>query len=283
MPLDYKSSYKERSRKRRLFIVLGIVLVCLLAAAGILIAGNIMEPGESMGSAPTAYGKPVSRQQIYLYTIGTPRVSPGDVNHEYQKAEEPVEDSYFDDALFIGDSRTEGFMLYTSLSNIKAYCSKGLSISRIYEDKVVTLEDGRTVTVMDALQEQKYKKIYIMFGINELGWPYDDLFIEQYAKMIHDIKQLEPDAIIYVENIIPVSAERSATDPIYNNANVGHFNEMIEQVCREQNVVYLDVASALAGEDGALPANASTDGVHCNKEYCEVWLNYLKNNTYEIK
>lgn len=57
---------------------------------------------------------------------------------------------------------------------------------------------------------------------------------------------------------------------------------MVEQVCKDQNVVYLDVASALAGPDGALPANASTDGVHCNKEYCEVWLNYLKNNTYEI-
>lgn len=283
MPLDYKSSYKERNRKRRLFTVLGIVLVCLAAAAVILFAGNIIKLDEIMGTEPTAYGKSISRQQIYLYTIGTPRVSPGDVNREYVKAEKPVADSYFDDALFIGDSRTEGFMLYTSLNNIKAYCSKGLSISRIYEDKVVTLEDGRTVTVMDALQEQKYKKIYIMFGINELGWPYDDLFIEQYAKMIHDIKQLEPDAIIYVENIIPVSAERSATDPIYNNTNVSHFNEMVEQVCREQNVVYLDVASALAGEDGALPANASTDGVHCNKEYCEVWLNYLKNNTYEIK
>lgn len=284
MPLNYKSSYKERNRKRKLLLALGVLLVCLAVAGIVFFIRSGNQPGGLPGTTSvSSYGKALSRQQLYLYTIGTPKISPSDMNHEYAKADKQVEDSYFDDALFIGDSRTEGFMLYTSLSNIKAYCSKGLSISRIYEDKIVTLEDGRTVTVMDALQEQKYKKIYIMFGINELGWPYDDLFIEQYAKMIHDIKQLEPDAIIYVENIIPVSAARSATDPIYNNENVRRFNEMVEQVCREQNVVYLDVASALADEDGALPANASTDGVHCNKEYCEIWLNYLKNNTYEIK
>ena len=281
MPLNYKSSYKERARKRNLLIIIGIVAVCLIVAAVIIFtkkpAGGLAGDNHS-----GEYGKVIERQKLYLYTVGTPRVSPSDVNREYTKVDKQVEDSYFDDALFIGDSRTEGFMLYTSLSNIKAYCSKGLSISRIYEDKIVTLEDGRTVTVMDALQEEKYKKIYIMFGVNELGWPYDDLFIEQYTKLLHDVKQLEPDAIVYVENIIPVSAARSATDPIYNNDNVRHFNEMVEQVCKDQNVVYLDVASALAGPDGALPANASTDGVHCNKEFCEVWLIYLKNNTYEI-
>ena len=219
MPLNYKSSYRERVRKRNLFIIIGIVIICLIVAAAIVFT---KKPAGGLGGGNHSgeWGKVVERQKLYLYTVGTPKVSPSDVNREYIKVDKQVEDSYFDDALFIGDSRTEGFMLYTSLSNIKAYCSKGLSISRIYEDKIVTLEDGRTVTVMDALQEEKYKKIYIMFGVNELGWPYDDLFIEQYTKLLHDVKQLEPDAIIYVENIIPVSAARSATDPIYNNDNV---------------------------------------------------------------
>ena len=142
MPLNYKSSYKERARKRNLLIIIGIVAVCLIAAAVIIFtkkpAGGLAEDDHS-----GEYGKVIERQKLYLYTVGTPRVSPSDVNREYTKVDKQVEDSYFDDALFIGDSRTEGFMLYTSLSNIKAYCSKGLSISRIYEDKIVTLEDGQ--------------------------------------------------------------------------------------------------------------------------------------------
>lgn len=228
------------------------------------------------------HGLALKRPLMHLYTIGIAKMPVPDVNLEYTRSSQAVDDSYFDDALFIGDSRTEGFMMYSSLTNINAYCSKGLSITKIYEDEIVTLEDGRTVTVMDALREQSYAKIYIMFGVNELGWPYDDLFEEQYAKVVYDIKQLQPDALIYVENIIPISAERSATDDIYNNTNVYRFNAIIEKVCRDQNVIYLDVASALADENGALPADASTDGIHCNGVYCDKWLDYLKQNTYTV-
>lgn len=229
------------------------------------------------------YGLALKRQPVYLYTIGIARISLSDVNREYALEKNRVDDSYFDDALFIGDSRTEGFMMYSSLKNIHAYCSKGLSITRIYEEEVVILEDGRTVTVMEALQTEKYGKIYIMFGVNELGWPYDDKFEEQYSKMIRDIKQLQPDALIYVQNILPISEERSKKDEIYNNENVYRFNDIIKRVCESQNVIYLDVASSVADENGALPAEASTDGIHCNGTYCDIWLEYLRNNTYTVR
>ena len=148
---------------------------------------------------------------------------------------------------------------------------------------MATLEDGQKVTVMEALQQQSYAKIYIMFGVNELGWPYDDVFEEKYAKMVSDIRQLQPNAIIYVQNILPISAERSATDEIYNNNNVYRFNAVIKKMAEAQNVVYLDVASSVADETGALPAEASTDGIHCNGVYCDKWLEYLRTNTYELR
>lgn len=312
MPLDYKRSYKSKVKRRKVITIVIIVIVFLLASFSILylrfrgdgnqwnpleVIQNLLENGNDtehtvVATDDTAViektgrggktGMALSRQPIHLYTIGIARVSLADVNREYVRADVRVDDSYFDDALFIGDSRTEGFMLYSSLSNIKAYCSKGLSVSRIYTDAIVNMEDGRTLTVMEALQEQEFKKIYIMFGVNELGWPYDDLFQEQYSKLILDIKQLQPDAVIYVQNIIPISASRSATDNIYNNENVTRFNNMIEKICNEQNVIYLDVASALADENGALPEGASVDGIHCNGTYCDIWLEYLRNNTYEL-
>ena len=37
----------------------------------------------------------------------------------------------------------------------------------------------------------------------------------------------------------------------------------------------------VSDENGALPADASTDGVHLNKAYCQKWLAYLKNHTVE--
>ncbi|MBQ8983275.1 MAG: hypothetical protein IJ079_06770 [Lachnospiraceae bacterium] len=305
MPLNYRRNYKTMMLKRRI-ITISVVAVLFLLISGTIIymrsggrnasgIGGHSGDGASVGNKETGgnsakdvtpasgkHGLALKRPMTHLYTIGIAKMPVPDVNREYTKTKKTVDDSYFDDALFIGDSRTEGFMMYSSLKNINAYCSKGLSITKIYEDAIVTMEDGRTVTVMEALQEQSYAKIYIMFGVNELGWPYDDLFEEQYAKVVYDIKQLQPDALIYVENIIPISAERSATDDIYNNTNVYRFNAIIEKVCKDQNVIYLDVASSVADETGALPADASTDGIHCNGVYCDKWLDYLKANTYTV-
>ncbi len=312
MPLDYKRSYKTKLKRRKILTISIIVLVFILASGTVLylnfrsgdtprsflerlLLRKEPEPSSDVttesGSAGQWFGssakrgKALERQPVYLYTVGVARVNPADVEpeHEYVREDVTVDDSYFDDALFIGDSRTEGFVLYSPLSNIHAYCSKGLSVSRIYTDTIVPMDDGRKLTVMEALQEQKFNKIYIMFGVNELGWPYDDLFRDQYAKMLRDIRQLQPDALIYVENIIPIAASRSAKDTIYNNENVARFNTIIESVCEEQDVIFLDVASALADENGALPEDASVDGVHCNAEYCSIWLDFLKNNTYQIK
>lgn len=294
MPLDYKRNYKTRVKRRRIITISVIITVFLLASFSVLYFRfwsrdsqwnpiEALQIGQLKVDQPEELGMALERQPIHLYTIGIVRANLVKTNREYVRIDSRADDSYFDDALFIGDSRTEGFVLYSDLSNIQAYCSKGLSITRIYSDEIVSLEDGRKITVMEALQLQKYEKIYIMFGVNELGWPYDDLFQEQYSKLIQDVKLLQPEAVIYVENIIPISASRSEKDNIYNNNNVNRFNEMIKTVCEEQNVVYLDVASALADETGALPENASVDGIHCNVEYCGIWMEFLRNNTYEFQ
>ena len=47
----------------------------------------------------------------------------------------------------------------------------------------------------------------------------------------------------------------------------------------EKQVAFLDLNPYFAGEDGQLPAEASTDGIHLRKAYCEQWLEYLKAHT----
>ena len=281
MALDYRTNYKKRMLRRNLSVFFGIILIFLIASAVVI----YIKP--EITKRTTVEMKRAENLEAYKKTSTMMiNLAPKKRNENvtYALHEGKVGPEYFDDALFIGDSRTEGFMLYTSLSNIKAYFSKGLSISTIYEEPIVKQEGTEDkITVMEALTKEQYKKIYIMFGVNELGWPYDDLFEEQYTKLVRDVKTLQPDAILYVQNILPISAKRSATDPIYNNGNVDRFNAIIEKMCRKEKVVYLDVASSVRGEDGCLPPGASVDGVHCNKQYCEIWLEYLMNNTYEVK
>lgn len=58
---------------------------------------------------------------------------------------EAVDTSYFDDAVFIGDSRTEGFILSTGLSNATAYTQKGLMVDTVFTNPVVNMGGKRTI------------------------------------------------------------------------------------------------------------------------------------------
>lgn len=190
---------------------------------------------------------------------------------------EPI--SYFDDALFIGNSRTEGFMMYSGVSNATYFAYKGLNVSTAFTKAVIQAPDGTMQTVENALKQKSYGKVYIMLGINELGWPNTDLFIENYGKLIDVVKQTSPNAIIYVQLIMPVSEQQNA-DSVVNNANIDRFNEMIKQVVKEKEVYYVVPGEAVS-VNGFLPPEASTDGIHLNKECCIKWRDYLLCHTVQ--
>ena len=191
-----------------------------------------------------------------------------------------VDDSYFSDALFVGDSRMQGFVLYSGLSNVKSYTSVGLAVDTAYSKKFVQL-DGKELTLAEALQQTapNFGKIYLLFGMNELGWGTWSVFVSKYGGLIDLIQQANPNAVIYLESLIPLTAEKSAKSDWLNNDHVNSFNKMIWQLAADKGVYYLNTAAGLAGEDGTLPSDASTDGVHLNKEACGKWLEYLKTHT----
>ena len=169
--------------------------------------------------------------------------------------------------------------LYTGMSNLDACCSKGLNIEKVMTDSIVSTDKGM-ITTLEALKLKQYDNIYISFGLNELGWVYDDIFIEDYKTFIDSVREIQPDATIYVENILPVSKKLSDEDEIYNNKNVKKFNKLLKRMCKDYgDIIYLDVASSVT-VDGVLPADASTDGRHCNQEYCKKWLEYIRQNVY---
>lgn len=144
------------------------------------------------------------------------------------------------------------------------------------KNNVIKLKNGSRGTVIDGLKEGTYNRVYVMFGMNELGWPYLDVFTSRYEKLITEIKKVQPNATIYVQSILPVSKAKSDKDSIYNNENISKFNKAIKDMADKNGYIYLDVASAVTDSNSALPSNASSDGVHLNKEYSQKWLNYLR-------
>ena len=56
-----------------------------------------------------------------------------------------------------------------------------------------------------------------------------------------------------------------------------------EKAAEEKQVVFLDLYSEFANENGELPEEASKDGVHLKSDYCKQWLEYLKVHTVDFE
>ncbi len=191
---------------------------------------------------------------------------------------EAVDDSYFADAVFVGDSRTEGLKMYSGLDSSQFFSSVGMDVDKVFTDQAVSL-NGQLLTVAQALEQASYSKVYIMLGMNELGWVYESVFADNYARIIDTIRESHPDATIYVQSILPVSQWKDGSNDIYTNANVVRLQKALVAMCEEKGVNYVNVAEGIQDEQGYLPSEATQDGVHLTPEYCQRWMDYLKTHT----
>ena len=188
-------------------------------------------------------------------------------------------DDDFSDAVFIGNSLTVGLSMNCGKPLATFYASTGLNVQTVWNSETIKLDNGEMGTAFDALQQQQFSRVFVMFGINEVGWPYWDAFRTQYEDVINKIRQLQPNAQIYIESVLPVSSLAVNTNEVFTNTKIDALNEVIKEAAQNTGVTYLDINSQLKDSSGSLPLEASTDGIHLMKDYCMIWLKYLADNT----
>lgn len=197
-----------------------------------------------------------------------------DLNAVYPLPFSTVDLSYFDDALFIGDSRMEGFGMRSG-TNATFYATKGFQLHKFDTMKAAQTVEGR-VPIFDALVPDAYTKVYIKVGLNELGASSDEKFLEKYAELIAKLRVYEPRAIIYIHGLMPVTAEKSRTDSVHTNEKIMARDELLKQFAMEQKAYYIDINSVVSDVDGALKPEMTTDGIHLKPGYMDLWREYLR-------
>lgn len=202
---------------------------------------------------------------------------------EKEKEFTTVDDSYFDDALFIGDSRIVGLSQYCEAIDSRAtfFAQKSLTIFDIRNKEWIEDENGNKMSIATALAGKHYKKIYLMVGINELGTGDEERFREVYSQVVQGLRYLQPDATIFISSIMHVSEEKNNTDALYNNTNINIRNEAIKGLADNRKVFYLDINEAVDDENGNLKAETTGDGVHLKGACYEPWHQYLLDHGVE--
>lgn len=183
---------------------------------------------------------------------------------------------YFDDALFIGDSRTVGLKEYGSIKNATFFASIGMDIYNIYSIKINVGKQGK-IDLTSLLKNNKYSKVYIMLGINELDYNFNST-IKKYSELIDTIRSCQPGVIIYVEANMHVSESRSASDNIFNNANINKFNNMLASLADAKNAYYLDVNPLFDDAKGNLRADYTHDNTHVLGKHYKTWTDWIAEN-----
>lgn len=188
-----------------------------------------------------------------------------------------VTEDYFNDALFIGDSRTVGMFEYGGLeTRSQFYAKTSLTIYEVLEAPLAAdAVTGEKISVEAALSQRQFGKIYLMLGINEMGTGTAETFAAEYAAVVQRIRELQPQAIIFIQSIMNVSGEKSNSDPIFNNPNIQARNTEIAKLADGMQTFYLDVNECVTDAQGNLTADYTGDGVHLKAAYYQLWKEYL--------
>lgn len=187
--------------------------------------------------------------------------------------EEPAPELFFQDTLFIGDSRTMGLVEYADLNNAVVFANTGMNIYRLYTLKNA-VRDQETY-LEDILAKKQYRKIYMMLGINELG--YDEAqTVKRYEEEVLKLRESQPDAKIILEANLHVTAARSERDNIFNNAGIDRINESIRKIAEKYGFSYIDVNEIFDDEAGGLNPDYTHDEVHVLGKYYQQWADWIR-------
>ena len=193
-----------------------------------------------------------------------------------------VGDDYFDDAVFIGDSRTVGLHDYGGLDQATFFATVGLNVYDMWSQRFCEV-DGEKLTLEEALSRRQYKKIYFQIGINEMGRGTVDTFMQAYEESVRKFQQLQPDAIIYVQGIMRVTKEKSDKDKIFNNPGIQVRNERIAQLADNMKIFYIDVNEVVCDDTGNLRKELTFDNLHLYGSKYYIWVDFLKTKGIAIE
>ena len=184
-----------------------------------------------------------------------------------------IDESWFDDVLFIGDSRTKSLYNTAPLGKAHYFCDNGLSVFDVRFKKCHS-KDFYSTRLDALLEANEYGKIYVMLGINGMYMSHDDT-IAEYVKLIELIREKKPEAVIVLNSVMTVGRIKANYSKDYSLENIYSLNERISELADNEKIFYLDINEFIADEEGYLPDEMSKDGVHFYADYYYLWAQWL--------
>ncbi|MDR1069643.1 MAG: GDSL-type esterase/lipase family protein [Gracilibacteraceae bacterium] len=166
---------------------------------------------------------------------------------------------------FMGDSITSGLSYYGLLKEEQVISHLGFTLKKAAGE-------------LDWVRENQPENVFLLFGSNDLG-PYvtNESFISDYRAMIAALRDAAPEARIFAQSVIPVTAKEAVSRPYLSASRMDELNRELYQMTLEEKVNYLNIRKVLqlhADENLYEP-----DGLHFRSVFDRYWLDYLIDET----
>ena len=174
-----------------------------------------------------------------------------------------VEESWFDDALFIGDSRMVGLQRYGRLGEADYFCAIGMSYFNLKDFHCNDTSFYRGANLDYLLKTRTYGKVYIALGMNGSGNPLDttSAIVDE---TIEKIRTHQPDAKIILHAIIGVGPVKEASAWYFENDILYAINEVYASKADGETVFYIDPNDWITDEEGHLLSD------YCDQDQCHL-------------
>ena len=206
-----------------------------------------------------------------------------------------VEDSYFDGAVFVGDSVTmklqqfviESRKTYPTLLGDARFLTAGsLGVYNLLADigkgSLHPNIGGQKMTLENALAELGAKKVYIMLGMNDVSHVGQDTSIANMNILLNNILARLPDIEIFIQSATPrYSGEKPTTQTLFEY-DIRLYEEILKR--DDPRVHFVDVAYVMRDEEGKLYESYCSDkegmAMHFTNKACREWIRYLYTHAY---
>ncbi len=254
---------------------LQILLALTIALCPILTGAAESAGDDQVGSwlplDPADYAKPVTGRPLGL------------------EESDPVDDKYFNDAVFIGDSITLKLQRYvTNKRNEGEKClgrakflvagsmGSGNALEAVSANSIHPSYQGDKMRLEKAVELMDAHKVYIMLGMNDVAAYGIEGSVENMKKLVGLILERQPDAEIFIQSATP-RISTMTTRP--TNRMLFDYDILLYNACVENGWNFVDVAFVMRDRDGYLLDKYCSDpesmGMHFTDEGCEAWIDYL--------
>ena len=189
-----------------------------------------------------------------------------------------VAESYFDDAVFIGDSIMASLELHGKFPDSHYAAAIGIGPQNAM-GKVYDTNTGKK-NLRQVLEPLQHTKMYILLGANTLDSLEGGAVTQRYAAFLAQLVKEYPDKLIYVISILPRTNHPQLTKPLASQRHVVSFNQSIRELCLAHGIYYLDVFTAMMGPDDKPDSSLlAGDGFHLSRKGSDLVQDYLMTHT----